>query len=321
MLVAEVQDGVGAMTRIRLDFSYDGEGFSGWARQPNLRTVQGELESALAALFRRVPPAPTLVVAGRTDAGVHAIGQVAHLDLTPIQVQHLHRLGASRGDADRENPAAVLVRKLNGLAGRRRDLRVVAASIAPVGFDARFAAVWRRYEYRIADALAAHDPLDRFRTVWLTDTLDLSAMSAAADALVGLADWAAYCRPRPGATTIRELQSFTWHRDDRGVLVARLQADAFCHSMVRSLVGACVAVGSGSLTASDPLRLRAAQQRSSEFQVMPAGGLVLMEIGYPADAELAERAEQARRRRTLDDAAHVAAANLTAGIDRDGSIA
>lgn len=299
------------MTRIRLDLAYDGAGFSGWARQPQLRTVQGELEAALATLFRRVPPTPALVVAGRTDAGVHAIGQVAHLDLTLEQLQHLRRIGASRGDHDPENPAAVLVRKLNGLAGRARDLRVFAAAIAPSGFDARFAAIWRRYEYRIADAAAVHDPLDRSRTVWLTDELDLEAMAAAADALVGLADWAAYCRPRPGATTVRELQSFTWHRDERGVLVARLQADAFCHSMVRALVGACVAVGTGALGASDPLRLRAAQERTSEFQVMPAGGLVLTEVGYPEDAALAERAEQTRGRRTLE----------SPGVDRTGPVA
>jgi tRNA pseudouridine38-40 synthase len=298
--VTEAQDSTTpSTTRIRLDLAYDGAGFSGWARQPQLRTVQGELEAALATLFRRVPPAPALVVAGRTDAGVHAIGQVAHLDLTAEQMQHLHRLGSSRGHASAENPATVLVRKLNGLAGRQRDLRVHRACIAPSGFDARFAAIWRRYEYRIADADAVHDPLDRSRTVWITDALDLAAMATASDALVGLADWATYCRPRPGTTTIRELQSFTWHRDDRGVLVARLQADAFCHSMVRALVGACVAVGTGSLDARDPLRLRAAQQRTSEFRVMPAGGLVLVEVGYPADDLLASRAELTRGHRTL----------------------
>lgn len=290
--------------RVRLDLAYDGGGFSGWARQPGARTVQGVLEEALATLFLRVPPAPRLVVAGRTDAGVHAAGQVAHLDLTAEQARHLQRVGASRGTGQRQDAGAVLARKLNGLAGRDRDVRVHRAAVAPEGFDARFSAVWRRYEYRIADALAAHDPLDRLRTVWLSDALDLDAMSAAAASLAGTAgpaDWAAYCRPRPGSTTIRDLQSFTWERDARGVLVARLQADAFCHSMVRALVGACVAVGGGSLAPGDPLRLREAGQRTSAFRVMPAAGLVLAEVGYPPDAELASRAARTRALRSLPD--------------------
>lgn len=289
--------GVGA--RVRLDLSYDGAAFSGWARQPEHRTVQGELEAALSTLFRRVPPAPTLVVAGRTDAGVHAAGQVAHLDLTADQVDHLRRLGASR-DGEHDDPAAVLARKLNGLAGRARDIRLHRASIAPDGFDARFSAIWRRYEYRIADALAVQDPLRRSSTIWMNEVLDVEAMSAAAASLVGLADWAAYCRPREGATTIRELQSFTWQRDERGVLVARLQADAFCHSMVRALVGACVAVGTASLGPDDPMALRTAGARTNAFAVMPAAGLVLTEVGYPEDALLAARAERTRERRSLD---------------------
>ena len=293
------EQNVGGGARIRLDLSYDGTEFSGWARQPTVRTVQGELEAALATLFRRVPPAPALVVAGRTDAGVHAAGQVAHLDLTVEQVAHLRRLGASRG-GEPDDPAAVLTRKLNGLAGRARDIRVHRSSMAPPGFDARFSAIWRRYDYRIADARAVHDPLLRSSTVWTTDALDVDAMAAAAASLVGLADWAAYCRPRPDATTIRELQSFTFERDDRGVLIARLQADAFCHSMVRALVGACVAVGSGAIDAAGPLELRTAGARSNAFAVMPAGGLVLVEVGYPEDAQLAARAERTRERRSLD---------------------
>ncbi len=288
--------------RLRLDLAYDGAAFSGWARQPGTRTVQGALEEALATLFRRVPPPPTLVVAGRTDAGVHATGQVAHLDLAEEQHRHLERLAASRGPA-RDDIGALLARKLNGLAGRERDLRVHRVRPAPEGFDARFSAVWRRYEYRIADALALHDPLERGRTVWLPDALDVDAMAAAAASLAGPsgpADWAAYCRPRPGSTTIRDLQSFTWERDARGVLVARLQADAFCHSMVRALVGACVAVGAGSLGAADPLRLREERERTSAFRVMPADGLVLTEVGYPEDAQLAARAERTRGLRSLD---------------------
>lgn len=283
-------------TRLRLDLAYDGGAFRGWARQAEGRTVQGELEAALATLFRDRGEAPRLVVAGRTDAGVHARGQVAHVDLDRAQWRHLGRMGRDH------DPAETLARKLNGLAGRAGDVRIHRATVAATEFDARFSAVWRRYEYRIADADAAQDPLARAFTVWHLRPLDLAAMDAAARSLAGpgLADWAAYCRPREGSTTIRDLQSFTWAREPDGVLVARLQADAFCHSMVRALVGACAAVGEGGLAADDPLALREAGERTSAFKVMPAKGLVLTEVGYPPDAELAARAEQTRGLRVLD---------------------
>lgn len=285
-----------ALVRIRLDLGYDGTAFSGWARQAEGRTVQGELEDALGTLFRGRGEPPRLVVAGRTDAGVHARGQVAHVDLDPAQWRHLGRMGR---DAD---PLETIARKLNGLAGRVGDVRVHRASLAPEGFDARFSAIWRRYEYRIADVGATQDPLARGYTVWHSLALDAVAMDAAARALAGpgLADWAAYCRPRPMATTIRDLQAFSWGRSDDGVLVARLQADAFCHSMVRALVGACVAVGEGALGLEDPVALREAGERTSAFKVMPAKGLVLTEVGYPPDDELAARSEQTRGLRSLD---------------------
>ncbi|MBO9577795.1 MAG: tRNA pseudouridine(38-40) synthase TruA [Microbacteriaceae bacterium] len=282
--------------RVRLDLGYDGAAFSGWARQAEGRTVQGELEQALATLFRGRGAAPRIVVAGRTDAGVHARGQVAHLDLDPAQWRHLGRMG--HGAA----AETTLVRKLNGLAGAAGDVRVHRATPAPDGFDARFSAVWRRYEYRVADPGAAQDPLARAFTVWHPRPLDAVAMDAAARLLAGpgLADWAAYCRPRAGSTTIRDLQSFAWTREADGVLVARLQADAFCHSMVRALVGACVAVGEGVLGTADPLALREAGGRTSAFKVMPAKGLVLTEVGYPPPEELAARARQTRGLRSLD---------------------
>ena len=285
--------------RVRLDLGYDGAGFLGWARQAQGRTVQGELEAGLATVLRATAerPAPRLVVAGRTDAGVHARGQVAHVDFDDDQWRRLERLGREPRD-----PLGTLVRKLNGLAGRQGDVRVHRASLAPEGFDARFAAVWRRYEYRIADAAAVQDPLARGHTVWHPRTLDAEAMDAAARELAGpgLADWAAYCRPRAGATTIRDLQAYRWARAADGVLVARVQADAFCHSMVRALVGACVAVGEGALRADAPLELREAGSRTQAFKVMPAHGLVLDEVGYPPDEALAARAEQTRGRRELD---------------------
>lgn len=285
-----------ATTRIRLDLAYDGTDFTGWARQPGLRTVQGVLEEALATLFGRsgVEP-PRLTVAGRTDVGVHAIGQVAHLDLAPEQLAQLARRPRGRG----AGAAGVesLARRINGIVGQVADVQVLRASEAPPGFDARFSAVWRRYEYRIADAVALRDPRTRAFTLWHPSALDLDAMDAAARGLLGLHDFAAYCRPRDGATTIRTLQDFGWRRDSDGVLVAAVRADAFCHSMVRALVGACVAAGEGRFAPERAAGIRDEARRGSEFIVMPSRGLTLVEVGYPPDAELAARAEQTRAKR------------------------
>ena len=287
-----------ATTRFRLDIAYQGTDFNGWTIQPRLRTVQGELEAALATIFRRHGPAPTLTVAGRTDAGVHAAGQVAHLDLTTSQLASLLR---ARGKTPRTADAgAALARRVNGILGSVPDIVVTRCAPAPTGFDARFSAIWRRYRYRIADQLSARDPLQRHRTTWVPVALDADAMDAAAASLVGLHDFAAYCRPREGATTIRTLQRFGWMRDDDGVLVGDVQADAFCHSMVRALVGACVGVGEGKLAVTDAALLRDLGSRSNAFKVMPARGLTLVEVGYPGDAELARRAEQTRAIRSLD---------------------
>ena len=296
METGESQDAV-RPRRVRLDISYDGTGFSGWARQPGLRTVQGELEAALATVLRRAGEPPQITVAGRTDVGVHATGQVAHVDLTEAQLRILNR--PDRGG--RVGPAgpAALARRLNGIAGLESDVRVASSEFAPSGFDARFSATWRRYEYRIADAEAAQDPRRRLHTLWHPAALDVTAMDGAARALLGLHDFATFCKPRPGATTIRELQAFSWERDVDGVLIARVQADAFCRSMVRALVGACVAVGGAKLTVGRAVELREGARRSSEFIVMPAKGLTLTEVGYPPDAELAVRAELTRSRRGL----------------------
>ena len=282
------------LTRLRLDISYDGTDFAGWARQPNLRTVQGELESALATVLRDTV---TLTVAGRTDAGVHATGQVAHVDLTEA---HLAQLAKPHGrGAPAKSPPAALKKRLNGIAGLRSDIHVSAVSVAPEGFDARFSPIFRRYEYRIADAVSTRNPLLRRHTVWYPATLDLDAMNESARELLGLHDWAAYCRPREGATTIRELQEFQWRRDETGVLIAGLKADAFCHSMVRALVGASVSVGERKLAGERLLGIRAEAQRTSEFKVMPSHGLALVEVGYPDD--VAARAAQTRARRDAQE--------------------
>jgi tRNA pseudouridine38-40 synthase len=282
--------------RIRLDIAYDGTHFRGWARQPGLRTVQETLE---AALGRVLGGAPRLVVAGRTDAGVHATGQVAHVDLDESQRTRLLSRRPRAGTAE-VDPVATLAARLSGVVGAYSDVVVTRTALAPEGFDARFSAVWRRYEYRIADQVSGYDPLERHRTTTVRASLDEKAMDAAARALVGLHDFAAYCKPREEATTIRTLLEFDWHRDRDGVLIANVKADAFCHSMVRALVGGCVAVGEGRLDADDVIDIRDARERVPEVKVLAARGLTLTAVGYPVDELLAQRAEQTRARRDLE---------------------
>ncbi|MGO1770828.1 MAG: tRNA pseudouridine(38-40) synthase TruA [Microbacterium sp.] len=281
---------------MRLDIAYDGTAFAGWARQPGLRTVQGVLEDALA---RVAGSAVRLTVAGRTDSGVHAAGQVAHADLTEDQWARVTR--PRRGRPAPDDPAAVLADRLTGVLGNSSDATVRRTSTAPEGFDARFSAAWRRYEYRVADDVTGYDPLERHRTTRVRASLDVDAMDRAARSLVGLHDFAAYCKPRPEATTIRTLLEFDWRRDEWSVLVANVKADAFCHSMVRALVGACVAVGEGRLAVEEVERLRDAGERTSAFKVLEARGLALTAVGYPPDDQLAARAERTRSRRDRDE--------------------
>ncbi|MFG6280882.1 tRNA pseudouridine(38-40) synthase TruA [Microbacterium sp. 5K110] len=280
--------------RIRLDISYDGTHFRGWARQPGLRTVQGTIEDALT---RILGGEPRLVVAGRTDAGVHASGQVAHLDL---DVDQLARLPRRRRDGDETDAVAALAGRVRGVLGAYPDVTVRRTSVAPEGFDARFSAVWRRYSYRIADLTTGYDPLDRARTTSVKAHLDVEAMDAAARSLIGLHDFAAYCKAREEATTIRTLLEFDWHRAADGAVTANVRADAFCHSMVRALVGACVAVGEGRIDVDRVLDIRDAGARTPDTKVLAARGLVLAEVGYPSDELLASRAEQTRNRRDAD---------------------
>ncbi|WP_243075643.1 tRNA pseudouridine(38-40) synthase TruA [Microbacterium sp. SS28] len=282
--------------RIRLDIAYDGSQFRGWARQPGLRSVQGTLEAAVA---RVLGGEPRLVVAGRTDAGVHATGQVAHLDLDGSQVDRLMARSGRRDAASGTppEPAARLAARLRGVLGAYADVTVRASSVAPAGFDARFSAVWRRYAYRVADSVSGYDPLERLRTTTVRADLDVDEMDAAARSLIGLHDFAAYCKPRDEATTIRTLLEFDWHRAEDGVLVANVKADAFCHSMVRALVGACVAVGEGRLDVPDVAAIRDGRERVPEIKVLAARGLTLTAVGYPADDQLAARADQTRARR------------------------
>lgn len=287
-------------TRIRLDIAYDGTNFHGWGRQPQLRTVQGVLEEAIATVFGRHGEPPALTVAGRTDAGVHALGQVAHLDVSDEQLAVLEGTRRHKGPSKRPGSgleASALARRLNGIAGLDTDVWVTKSGIAPPGFDARFSATWRRYEYRVADAAARRNPVHRVNTLWYPAMLDVAAMNEAAVSLVGLHDWTSFCKSRDGSTNVRTLQSFTWERDEDGVLVAPVRADAFCHSMVRALVGATIAVGEAKLTSARLLELRNDRERTSDFKVVPSKGLTLVEVGYPDDDGLAARAEQTRARR------------------------
>lgn len=278
--------------RVRLDLSYDGTGFAGWARQPGLRTVQGTLEGALGVVLRC--PEPRLTVAGRTDAGVHARGQVAHVDLDPETWRAVR--GRMAG-----SPGQVLVRRLAGVLPP--DVVVHRAAEAPPGFDARFGALWRRYAYRIADDLAQVDPLRRGHVVRHRVRLDAVAMARAAGPLVGHHDYAAFCRPRPEATTVRTVQVLDVVRPDAGpdadLVVVTVRADAFCHTMVRSLVGALIAVGERRRPEPWPAEVLASRRRAST--VAPAHGLTLEEIAYPPDDALADRATLTRARRALID--------------------
>jgi tRNA pseudouridine38-40 synthase len=281
--------------RVRLDLAYDGTDFSGWAKQANgERTVQGVLEHALAvAVGHAEGAAPRLVVAGRTDAGVHAAGQVAHVDLTMPQLEALTRRHDGTGEV------AAVARRLTGLLNEDGDVVVHRSTVAPPGFDARFSAVHRRYRYRIADRLDARDPIERRRTMSYPRALDDGLMREAVSVITGLHDFAAYCKPRPGGTTIRDLQSLSWERDDSGVLVAEVRADAFCHNMVRALVGASIAVGTGRIAPDRMAELLEAPMRSNEFPVAPAYGLTLVEVGYPSDEDLAAQAQRTRALRAL----------------------
>ncbi|MCW2528596.1 MAG: tRNA pseudouridine synthase [Pseudonocardiales bacterium] len=260
--------------RVRLDIAYDGSDFSGWAVQPDRRSVQGDLEEALGRILRL--PSVRLTVAGRTDAGVHAIAQVAHFDI------------------ERELWEAEQVKMIRRLGGiLKPDLRVYAANAAPLGFDARFSASWRRYEFRVTDAVFGAEPLRRHDTLAWPRRLDVDAMNEAAQTLLGVHDFAAYCRYREGATTVRGLLELQATRVG-DVITVEAKADAFCHSMVRSLVGALIGVGEGHQKRDWPASLLALRSRSGEVRVAAARGLTLMEVRYPPAEEMAARAALTR---------------------------
>ena len=282
--------------RLRLDLGYDGTDFAGWAAQPGRRTVEETLAGALGTVLRLDPP-PRLVVAGRTDAGVHATGQVCHVDLPSASWLSFP---GRYGRQPRSREAELLVRLAGVLPA---DLRVHRAALAAPGFEARFSALRRRYTYRICDHPAGVPPLRRHDILSHRRPLDVTALAEAAQTLVGLHDFAAFCRRREGATTIRTLLAYDWARDGEGYVVGTVVADAFCHSMVRALVGVVLPVGDGRRPVSWPAQVLTGAVRHPAVTVAGAHGLVLSEVVYPDDGELAQRARESRTVRELPPAA------------------
>jgi tRNA pseudouridine38-40 synthase len=276
--------------RLRLDLAYDGTDFHGWAAQPGLRTVQGSVQDALARVLRL--DSVQVTCAGRTDTGVHARGQVLHVDVD----EEGFRASTGRTAA---RPTEALLRRLNGVLPP--DVRVRRVTETVEEFDARFSALWRRYAYRVADAPDLVDPLARHTVLVRQRELDLGAMNVAAQGLLGEHDFGAFCRRREGATTVRTLLQLSWARDGAGLAVATVRADAFCHHMVRALVGCLVVVGERRQPpgwAADVLRRGV---RDPGVTVVRPHGLTLEEVAYPPDADLAERSRTTRVRRTLPE--------------------
>ena len=279
---------VDGLIRYRLDVAYDGTDYFGFAAQKGHKTVQGELLKALTTVFGKSKLAFEMRVAGRTDAGVHATGQVIHIDLTHTQLKRLGRTVGMMGSLNDLLPV---------------DIRIIDVTVAPPGFDARYSASYRKYRYTIADKAAFKNPLLARSTLWLKFELDLLAMQAASLALVGLHDYASFCRPKDGATTIREVRSITINRNKKAgnVVEVELVADAFCHNMVRAIVGALIAAGGGRVGPDQVAATLARRSRVGSFKVQPPHGLTLIEVGYPPKNQLAAQAEQAKNMRTLDE--------------------
>ncbi|MEP9414585.1 MULTISPECIES: tRNA pseudouridine(38-40) synthase TruA [unclassified Gordonia (in: high G+C Gram-positive bacteria)] len=271
---AVTDSGDGGFCRLRLDIGYDGTDFAGWARQVGQRTVCEVLEDRLSTVLR-VPV--RLTVAGRTDAGVHATGQVCHADVPESALDTRSIAG---------DPSSLVGRLAKMLPD---DVRIKAVSKVSGDFDARFSALRRHYRYRLTDTRWGAEPVVARTTATWRQPLDVDAMNAASQTLVGLNDFAAFCRRREGATTIRDLQRFSWERDDLGVLVGQVSADAFCWSMVRSLVGAVASVGDGRRDIDWCRALLTERERSPKVPVAQARGLCLVGVDYPADDELAQR--------------------------------
>lgn len=319
----EDRKGKMSLVRLRMDLAYDGGGFHGWARQPGLRTVQGCIEHALSLITGVRRPngefshsqdvwEPRLVVAGRTDAGVHASHQVAHLDVPDAVLEFC------RGHMGADGVSA-LERRLRHLLPA--DIVLLGLKLAPMGFDARFSALERTYLYRVSQGDRAGDPCMRGFVLDLEGSLDLQAMNEAAAECIGLHDFGSFARPNPGGTTIRKVLAAHWDLVptvnlfetapgqgavgylptfmESGLTVFRIVADAFAHNMVRSLVAACIQVGQGRRSVQWFADKVAYPLREGSTGPIDARGLTLEHVAYPPDDQLAERAQAIRARRTL----------------------
>jgi tRNA pseudouridine38-40 synthase len=283
-------DSGGGFVRLRLDIAYDGTDFAGWAAQVGQRTVAGSVDDALSTVFRTQVQCRA---AGRTDAGVHATGQVAHVDVPDHALPHAYPRTTHAGESE----FLPLVRRLARFLPA--DVRVLDINRAAAGFDARFSALRRHYVYRLSTAPYGVEPHEaRYMTAW-PRPLDVEAMSTASRELLGLNNFAAFCRQRAGATTIRDLQRLDWSRDGDRV-TAHVSADAFCWSMVRSLVGALLAVGEHRREPGWCATLLTSTHRSSDFAAAPPHGLTLVGVDYPPDDELDARTKVTRDLRVVD---------------------
>lgn len=269
----------GGLRRFRIDLAYDGTDFSGWAIQPGLRTVEGDLVNTLEVIFGKLENG--LRVAGRTDAGVHAIAQVLHVDLTPVQARRIK---------------SGLPKRLNAMLPR--DVRIHKVELAAEGFHARFSATSREYRYRINQSAIENPLIGRYQ-LWHKYPLDASKMHDAGQHLLGLHDFASFCKRRAGSTTIREMKKLRVS-EAKGEIVIDLEADAFCHNQVRSIVGALVAIGENTLSLKQLLAILDQKKRVGKFKVVGAEGLTLMKVNYPKDHLLAKQAEKTRNMRSLD---------------------
>ena len=279
--------------RLKIDLSYDGTNFAGWAKQPDQRTIQFEIEDALSRMTRHQV---NTVVAGRTDAGVHALHQIIHVDIP--SAPHVSRYRPDETEWDIDN----FYFRINQILSR--DIRINSVVEAPANFHARFSAEARHYRYKILDNNRVLSPLQRLdATTWFRE-LDIDLMNEASAQMLGERDFATFCRYRPSSTTIRELKRFHWSRDSDGFVIAELSADAFGWNMVRNLVGAAVCVGESRYPVSWMKEILSAKSRVSDSYVFPSCGLTLMQVDYPADEDLLARIDMtlARRDETFNDA-------------------
>ncbi len=308
--------------RLRIDLAYDGGAFYGWAVQPDIRTVQGEVESALRRILRVAADDADeplrLVVAGRTDTGVHASHQVCHIDISEDVLQRA--VGHMKVAA-----VTALEHRLQRLLPG--DIAIHRISVAPEGFDARFSALERTYVYRIVDRGGEVDPRLRGCVLHIDDDLDIDAMNRAAAMTIGLHDFGSFATPNPGGTTIREVKRAQWTRIgtsplvppsgresvresgleqgyivptfESGLVCFTIVADAFARNMVRSLVNGCVQVGLGKRDLDWFAGKMAVPKREGSTGPIAPQGLTLEHVAYPSDDQLAVRAQAIRAKRTL----------------------